>query len=219
MKVVLGPDGSSCLYECFANPQGCLIIPKGVLLTLNTGKTWTFLLAFLWQVSLSDFLLLMSSPIQINWFFSVGHDPFPRHQSASNGTTKCFKAECNCFVTYLLLGMLGFVVFWSLLMLRIYLPEEYWKWSYIWSWLCAHQVVVIHVCQIKSRKCQILKAYAICELPFMSHDNVVDKEKIIQATRFCDCVYKLPFAAKKNCLTSESQVTISLSQKRTLIIM
>ena len=66
-------------------------------------------------------------------FFSVGLEHFPRHQSASNGTAKCFKAECNCFVTYLLLGMFGFVVFWSLLMLRIYLPEEYWKWSYIWS--------------------------------------------------------------------------------------
>lgn len=41
--------------------------------------------------------------------------------------------ECNCFVAYLLLGMVGFVVFWSILMLRIYLPEKYWRWSYIWD--------------------------------------------------------------------------------------
>lgn len=36
------------------------------------------------------------------------------------------------FHFYLCLGMLGFVVFWLVLMLRIYLPESYWTWSYIW---------------------------------------------------------------------------------------
>ena len=58
--------------------------------------------------------------------------------SGSGGTTsgktfRCFASECNCFVAYLLLGMLGFVAFWSLLMLRVYLPERYWEWSYIWT--------------------------------------------------------------------------------------
>lgn len=76
---------------------------------------------------------LVNGKKQLKVDLEVGHDHCPRHQSASDGTAKCFKAECNCFVTYLLLGMLGFVVFWSLLMLRIYLPEDYWKWSYIWS--------------------------------------------------------------------------------------
>lgn len=36
------------------------------------------------------------------------------------------------FHVYLCLGMLGFIVFWLVLMLRIYLPESYWTWSYIW---------------------------------------------------------------------------------------
>ena len=48
-------------------------------------------------------------------------------------TFRCCSVECNCFVAYLLMGMIGFVVFWSALMLRIYLPEKYWTWSYIWS--------------------------------------------------------------------------------------
>ena len=66
--------------------------------------------------------------------FSGDHDKFGCHHENVNDTARCFKAECNCFVTYMLLGMFGFVAFWSLLMLRIYLPEEYWKWSYVWSW-------------------------------------------------------------------------------------
>lgn len=36
------------------------------------------------------------------------------------------------FHFYLCFGMLGFIVFWLVLMLRIYLPESYWTWSYIW---------------------------------------------------------------------------------------
>jgi hypothetical protein len=57
------------------------------------------------------------------------------HHGGGGGPRRflCFEQECNCFVTYLMLGMLCFVAFWSLLMLRIYLPEKYWEWSYIWS--------------------------------------------------------------------------------------
>jgi hypothetical protein len=49
---------------------------------------------------------------------------------------------CNCcshkhtsswFHVYLCLGMLGFLIFWLVLMLRIYLPEPYWTWSYVWK--------------------------------------------------------------------------------------
>ena len=36
------------------------------------------------------------------------------------------------FHCYLVLGLVGFFVFWLVLMLRIYLPERYWTWSYIW---------------------------------------------------------------------------------------
>lgn len=56
------------------------------------------------------------------------------HSSAHHHhkTFKCCAIECNCFIAYLMLGMIGFVVFWSVLMLRIYLPEKYWRWSYIW---------------------------------------------------------------------------------------
>ena len=36
------------------------------------------------------------------------------------------------FHMYLVLGMFGFVAFWLVLMLRVYLPEKYWTWSYIW---------------------------------------------------------------------------------------
>ena len=36
------------------------------------------------------------------------------------------------FHCYLVLGLIGFFVFWLVLMLRIYLPERYWTWSYIW---------------------------------------------------------------------------------------
>jgi len=38
----------------------------------------------------------------------------------------------NCFHFYLVLGLVGFFAFWLILMLRIYLPESYWRWSYIW---------------------------------------------------------------------------------------
>ncbi len=57
------------------------------------------------------------------------------HPTTSGKRFRCLGkdcCECNCFVCYLMLGMLGFVAFWSLLMLRIYLPERYWEWSYIW---------------------------------------------------------------------------------------
>ena len=36
------------------------------------------------------------------------------------------------FHCYLILGLIGFFVFWLVLMLRIYLPEKYWTWTYIW---------------------------------------------------------------------------------------
>ena len=50
------------------------------------------------------------------------------------------------FTCYLLLGMTSFVTFWVMLMLRIYLPERYWTWSYIWwSWagclLCQNYIL------------------------------------------------------------------------------
>ena len=41
-------------------------------------------------------------------------------------------SSVSYFHLYLCLGMMGFVVFWLVLMLRIYLPEAYWTWSYIW---------------------------------------------------------------------------------------
>ena len=43
------------------------------------------------------------------------------------------KKPSSWFTFYLCAGMLGFVIFWLVLMLRIYLPETYWTWSYIWS--------------------------------------------------------------------------------------
>ena len=101
-------------------------------------KTW-FICAYIYL------LIYAFMQYTLKNFLSAGHGHFPQQENTTNGTTKCFRAECNCFVTYLLLGMLGFVIFWCLLMLRIYLPEEYWKWSYIWSWSCGY-----HVCQIKS---------------------------------------------------------------------
>jgi len=36
------------------------------------------------------------------------------------------------FQCYLCLGLIGFVIFWFVLMLRVYLHERYWTWSYIW---------------------------------------------------------------------------------------
>ena len=42
------------------------------------------------------------------------------------------KRKTTWFHFNLCFGMLGFIVFWSVLMLRIYLPESYWTWSYIW---------------------------------------------------------------------------------------
>lgn len=38
----------------------------------------------------------------------------------------------STFHLYLCCGMMGFVIFWVVLMLRIYLPESYWRWSYFW---------------------------------------------------------------------------------------
>ena len=40
----------------------------------------------------------------------------------------------STFHLYLCCGMMGFVIFWVVLMLRIYLPESYWRWSYFWWW-------------------------------------------------------------------------------------
>merc|ERR1712136_181246 len=37
----------------------------------------------------------------------------------------------NWFQCYLCLGLVGFVTFWLVLMLRVYLHEKYWTWSYI----------------------------------------------------------------------------------------
>ena len=42
------------------------------------------------------------------------------------------KKPSTWFHFYLCFGMLGFLIFWLVLMLRIYLPETYWTWSYIW---------------------------------------------------------------------------------------
>ena len=53
--------------------------------------------------------------------------------NSANGKGSFCSNDCNCFVAYLILGMVGFVLFWGILMLRIYLPERYWQWSYIWS--------------------------------------------------------------------------------------
>lgn len=60
------------------------------------------------------------------------HHNHHHHNPHRSDTFKCFAFECNCFVAYLLLGLMGFVIFWSILMLRVYLPERYWRWSYIW---------------------------------------------------------------------------------------
>ena len=44
----------------------------------------------------------------------------------------CITKPSTWFHFYLCFGMIGFIVFWLVLMLRIYLPESYWTWSYIW---------------------------------------------------------------------------------------
>ena len=57
---------------------------------------------------------------------------------SANGEAKLMccgklKKPSSWFTFYLCAGMLGFVIFWLILMLRIYLPETYWTWSYIWT--------------------------------------------------------------------------------------
>ena len=67
---------------------------------------------------------------------TVGNKPNP--DSSGYGTTTatlcCGRGQrpSTWFHFYLCFGMLGFLVFWLVLMLRIYLPESYWTWSYIW---------------------------------------------------------------------------------------
>ena len=42
------------------------------------------------------------------------------------------RSRRSWFQCYLGLGLVGFVTFWLVLMLRVYLHEKYWTWSYIW---------------------------------------------------------------------------------------
>ena len=69
----------------------------------------------------------------------VGNKPNPDSSGGyGTGTTAatlcCGRGQrpSTWFHFYLCFGMLGFLVFWLVLMLRIYLPESYWTWSYIW---------------------------------------------------------------------------------------
>ena len=68
---------------------------------------------------------------------SSHHPTYPGHHNklGPNGyersTPSDFRA-LSTFHLYLCCGMLGFVIFWVVLMLRIYLPESYWTWSYFW---------------------------------------------------------------------------------------
>ena len=54
-----------------------------------------------------------------------------RNEPNRTNSSQCGKGG-TWFHFNLCLGMLGFVIFWLFLMLRIYLPESYWTWSYIW---------------------------------------------------------------------------------------
>ena len=70
-----------------------------------------------------------------------GEPPEFRRQNSENPdienedrtSNKCAASKNGTWFHFnLCLGMLGFVIFWLFLMLRIYLPESYWTWSYIW---------------------------------------------------------------------------------------
>nr|XP_040569093.1 uncharacterized protein LOC121118580 [Lepeophtheirus salmonis] len=41
-----------------------------------------------------------------------------------------YPVSISVFHVYFSLGLVGFILFWTVLMLRVYLPESYWKWSY-----------------------------------------------------------------------------------------
>ena len=63
-----------------------------------------------------------------NWcfrFLDSDNDP-TRSQPSYPGVGRSW------FKCYLLLGLIAFVIFWLVLMLRVYLHEKYWTWSYIW---------------------------------------------------------------------------------------
>ncbi len=85
--------------------------------------------------------LLICNANNLDGSFASNHVSTTLHKSGqmrvdlrqSQKTFRCCAVECNCFIAYLALGMVGFVLFWSVLMLRIYLPEKYWRWSYIWD--------------------------------------------------------------------------------------
>ena len=59
-------------------------------------------------------------------------EPSDKQKNSQAVTIRYYPPSGRFFHCYLILGLVGFVVFWLVLMLRIYLPEKYWTWSYMW---------------------------------------------------------------------------------------
>ena len=59
-------------------------------------------------------------------------EPSEKQKNSQAVTRRYYPPSGRFFHCYLILGLIGFVVFWLVLMLRIYLPEKYWTWSYMW---------------------------------------------------------------------------------------
>ena len=86
--------------------------------------------------------------------------------SEDRTSTKCAASKNGTWFHFnLCLGMLGFVIFWLFLMLRIYLPESYWTWSYIW-WSreerrknTKDEIVFLHVSNFYEKRIKLKLAF------------------------------------------------------------
>lgn len=76
----------------------------------------------------------MSQPATSEFGIKNNHSEFMTDiENEDRTSNKCAASKNGTWFHFnLCLGMLGFVIFWLFLMLRIYLPESYWTWSYIW---------------------------------------------------------------------------------------
>ena len=79
-----------------------------------------------------SFSIIESYLIAIHFSLNSLHLFVDRDTEAGRSQPNRPRSRRSWFQCYLGLGLVGFVTFWLVLMLRVYLHEKYWTWSYIW---------------------------------------------------------------------------------------
>ena len=117
---MLSPTPSSQLCPCaMATLDSCsncargLTFPLSPVQTKQKGFEWDQQHARMWKVMTSE--KKVDIPPAFHIYFTLGMIVVTILQ--------------NRFIKNDVLGMLGFICFWSFILLRIYLPETYWSWS------------------------------------------------------------------------------------------